>query len=335
MRHESLCGVPGGEISHQEINGCQKDSAQWVMDPGQEGEERLWNIFPITSGMLLHCWQPSLAGSGFPGLVPHHNKSRSCSHPRPPRGANLNQELLEPKKGTGAVSWGTAKPATCWSSLDFPSLCFCSWWIPVPSLTHGFGKGRNQHCLLRNPTAFNSPKPHAGLWSPFWGWFPAEVSQQSPSKDANNKQLHVSLCCSRALLYPSCPLWHNVHLHQSELYFWNEHEIAWNLSRNFTQATLLIMEQINTILCWPLWIIDPEKATEILSMASRACSISLDGLEQGCSGHLKGFGACFSNIGLRCGCFLIKPFFWWESWTSDIWISWHFKLGVDFSYGKF
>lgn len=96
------------------------------MGSGQEGWEggRLWNTFPVTSGMLLHCLQPCWADSGFPGLVPHHNKSRSCSHPRPPRGTNLNQEISEPKEGAGAMSWATGKPATCWSSLDFPSLCF-------------------------------------------------------------------------------------------------------------------------------------------------------------------------------------------------------------------
>lgn len=69
------------------------------------------------------------------------------------------------------------------------------------------------------------------------------------------------------------------------------------------------MEEINIFLCLPLLIICPEKASGILSMASRACSIFLDGLEQGYPGCLKAFGACFSNIGLRYGHFLIKlPF---------------------------
>lgn len=110
----------------------------------------------------------------------------------------------------------------------------------------------------------------------------------------------------------SCPFWHNAHLHQSEVYFWNEHEIAWNLSKKLVNSGHSFehgADKHNSVLAFIL----PEKATGFLSMDSGACSISLGSLEQGCPGDLKGFGACFSNIGLRCGRFLIKPFFWWES----------------------
>lgn len=60
---------------------------------------------------------------------------------------------------------------------------------------------------------------------------------------------HFTLLLLYSALPLPHPLWHNVHLHQSEVYFWSEHEIAWNLSKNLIWDTLLIMEHINMILC--------------------------------------------------------------------------------------
>lgn len=132
------------------------------MGSGQQGweEGRLWNIFPITSGMLLHCLQPCLADSGFPGLVPRGNKSRSCSHPRPPRGTNLNQELLEPKEGAGA----TGKPATCWSCWIFPHCAFLLMLDPCAQPdSRLWERGISVACSEIQLLSIH-PNHHAGLW---------------------------------------------------------------------------------------------------------------------------------------------------------------------------
>lgn len=71
--------------------------------PFQQQGRQMWNIFPIASGVLLHCLQPRLADSRFPVLVPHHNKSRSCSHPCPPRGTNLHRSFRAKERNWSRV----------------------------------------------------------------------------------------------------------------------------------------------------------------------------------------------------------------------------------------
>lgn len=258
------------------------------MGSGQQGweEGRLWNIFPITSGMLLHCLQPRLADSGFPGLVPRGNKSRSCSHPRPLRGTNLNQELLEPKEGAGA----TGKPATCWSCWIFPHCAFLLMLDPCAQPDSRLWEREESVLPAQKSNCFQFTQTTMLDSEKFLLWMVSSWDFSSVVIKGCKQQAvpHFPLLLLHSALPLSCPLWHNVQLHQSEVYFWNEHEIAWNLSRK-TQATLLIMEQINLILSSHLWIICLEKTTEILPMASRACSISLGWPGRGMPRTFEGF----------------------------------------------
>lgn len=177
-------------------------SELWVLDRRAGKKRRLWNIFPTTSGMLLHCLQPHLADSGFPGLVPHHNKSRSCSHPCPPRGTNLNQELLGKKRSWSCV----LSHRKCSHVLELAGfsliLCFLlmldpcaqpdSWlWETETSLL----PAQKSNCFqFTQTTTLGSAGPSV---DDFQLKFPISGHQRMQTK-----QLHMSLCCSCTLLCP-------------------------------------------------------------------------------------------------------------------------------------
>lgn len=136
------------------------------------------------------------------------------------------------------------------------------------------------------------------------------VSSHQRVNTTTSSTLHVSPYQSCALLYPYLVLFDTMST-RINLRFTFGMKIRWlsKYPKNMlTQDILLIIEQVNIILHSPLWIICPKKATEFLSMDSRACSNSLYSTEQRCASHLESFGACFSNGGLRRGHFLIKTF---------------------------